>query len=160
MPLYTAFLSSIILHALIILGPAWFATRPAILAQPRIEARLLVPEEALATEDNLSSAAATPDSVEPPLPKPQSLQGAALHRAEAALTPHLFYPPEAVARGIEGEVILLLTLTDHGQLASVDIARSSGHALLDQAALDAARRIGRLPGTKHQLLFPVSFRLQ
>jgi protein TonB len=93
-------------------------------------------------------------------PKPGTLRGASLRRAEAALTRHLFYPPEAVARGIEGEVILLLTLTDSGQLAGVDIARGSGHALLDQAALDAARRIGSLPGTKRQMLFPVSFRLQ
>jgi TonB family protein len=45
-------------------------------------------------------------------------------------------------------------------LPTVEIARGSGHALLDQAALDAARRIGSLPGTKRQMLFPVSFRLQ
>jgi TonB family protein len=44
-------------------------------------------------------------------------------------------------------------------LTGVEIARSSGHAVLDQAALDATRRIGSLPGSKQQLLFPVSFRL-
>jgi hypothetical protein len=32
--------------------------------------------------------------------------------------------------------------------------------VLDQAALDAARRIGTLPGNPRQTLFPVSFRLQ
>lgn len=110
--------------------------------------------------DNVSTTPSTPDVVKEPSPTPQALQGAALRRAEAELTRHLFYPPEAIALGIEGEVILLLTLTASGQLASVDIARSSGHALLDQAALDAARRIGKLPGTKRQMLFPVSFRLQ
>ena len=70
------------------------------------------------------------------------------------------YPPEAVARGIEGEVILLLNLSDNGELVSASIARSSGHPLLDQAALDAARHIGALPGNPRQTLFPVSFRLR
>jgi protein TonB len=88
------------------------------------------------------------------------LQGSSLRRAQSALSDHLFYPPEAVARGLEGEVVLLLVLPDNGRLISADIARSSGHALLDQAALDAARRIGALPGNPCQTLFPVSFRLQ
>jgi protein TonB len=82
-----------------------------------------------------------------------------LRRAQAAVSRHLYYPPEAVAKGLEGEVILLLTLSTSGQLTGVEIARSSGHALLDQAALDAARRIGGLPGSKRQLLFPIRFRL-
>lgn len=88
------------------------------------------------------------------------MQGESLRRAQASLNRHLYYPPEAVAQGMEGEVILLLTLDETGQLAAVDIARSSGHVLLDQAALDAARRIGRLPGSRRQMLFPVSFRLK
>ncbi len=57
-------------------------------------------------------------------------------------------------------MILLLSLAENGQLISASIARSSGHALLDQAALDAARNIGVLPGNPRQTLFPVSFRLQ
>jgi protein TonB len=65
-----------------------------------------------------------------------------------------------VALGLEGDVILLLNLSDTGQLLSASIARSSGHAILDQAALDAARRIGALPGNPRQTLFPVNFRLQ
>ena len=76
------------------------------------------------------------------------------------MSEHLFYPPQAVAQGLEGDVILLLTLSENGQLISASIARSSGHALLDQAALDAARHIGALPGNPRQTLFPVNFRLQ
>ena len=88
------------------------------------------------------------------------MQGASLHRAQAALSKHLFYPPQAVTEGLEGEVILLLSLSENGQLVSAAVARSSGHAILDQAALDAARHIGALPGNPRQTLFPVSFRLQ
>jgi protein TonB len=89
-----------------------------------------------------------------------TLRGGSLRRAQTVLSEHLFYPPEAVARGLEGEVLLLLTLSERGQLVSATIARSSGHALLDQAALDAARRIDSLPGNPRQILFPVSFRLR
>src|SRR4051812_26818264 len=46
-----------------------------------------------------------------------------------------FYPPEAVARGIEGETILLLRYKPDGSLLDAKIAHSSGHAILDQAAL-------------------------
>ena len=126
-----------------------------------IEARLLpapVPEaiaEAVSTE--ASRADTVPEQLATP---PRSLQGARLRRAQAALSKHLFYPPQAVAMGLEGEVILLLSLSENGQLVSAAVARSSGHAMLDQAALDAARHIGALPGNPRQTLFPVSFRLQ
>jgi protein TonB len=91
---------------------------------------------------------------------PQRLKGSSLRRAHAALSKHMFYPPEAVALGLEGEVILLLTLGENGRLVSAAIARGSGHGMLDQAALDAARHIGALPGNPRQTLFPVTFRLQ
>lgn len=160
MPLFAALILSLTLHAALILGPAWLAAQPRPVLQPRIEARLLAPDETLVAAESVSTTAASPVlAPEKPLP-PRPLQGKSLRRAEAALTRHLFYPPEAVARGQEGEVILLLTLTDSGQLTQVEVARSSGHALLDQAALDAAGRIGVLPGNKRQLLFPVRFRLQ
>ena len=160
MRFYTAIFSSLCLHAALIFGPAWFATRPAPAPQPKIEARLLMPEEALTTAENVSTVATPQDAPIIAPPKPQVLKGASLRQAQAALTRHLYYPADAVARGLEGEVILLLTMTDSGQLGSVEIARSSGHALLDQAALDAARRLGSLPGSKRQMLFPVTFRLQ
>ena len=111
MRLHTALSTSICLHALIILGPAWFATRPPATPQARIEARLLPPEELATTADSLSTTAMPSDATMALPPKPGTLRGASLRRAEAALTRHLFYPPEAVARGIEGEVILLPTMT-------------------------------------------------
>lgn len=161
MPVHLALLLSLILHATLIVAPFWLAAKQAPSPLPNIEARLRpapVPEtmaEAVSTE------ARNTDAVAERLPAPpRSLQGAALRRAQAALSKHLFYPPQAVAMGLEGEVILLLSLTESGQLVSAAVARSSGHAILDQAALDAARSIGALPGNPRQTLFPVSFRLQ
>ena len=162
MPIHLALLLSLSLHAALIVAPTWLASQRRPLPTPGIEARLMplpapvVIAEAVSTEAN-RSASAIP---RPLAATPRSLQGSSLRRAQAALSEHLFYPPEAVARGLEGEVILLLTLSESGQLASAAIARSSGHALLDQAALDAARQIGALPGNPRQTLFPVSFRLQ
>ena len=160
MPFYIALIASIGLHAALIIGPAWFATTPRPAAQPRIEARLLPVEDVTEFAESVSTEALAQDPVAAPPSAPRHMKGESLRRAQASLSRHLYYPPEAVAQGMEGEVILLLTLTEASQLVSVEIARSSGHPLLDRAALDAARRLGRLPGSRRQMLFPVSFRLQ
>lgn len=161
MPLRLALLLSLCFHALLIAAPSWLTIRPPA-KPPAIEVRLLPPAEPVAMAEAVSTEAtsATPAPAPPPINAPRRLEGRALHRAQAALSKHLFYPPDAVARGIEGEVILLLTLSASGQIESAEIARGSGHALLDQAALDAARHIGALPGNPRQILFPLGFRLQ
>jgi protein TonB len=77
----------------------------------------------------------------------------------AALVKEDFYPREAIERGIEGDVIVLLTLTASGGVADATVATSSGHAMLDAAALTAVRRIAGLPSAQRQVLLPVQFRL-
>jgi len=163
MPLYLALLLSLALHAALIVAPTWLTSRQRPPPAPGIEARLIVSAAPVAAADSVSTEAPSTDTAAIPprlAAPPRTLQGRALSRAQAALAAHLLYPPEAVALGLEGDAILLLILTDSGQLVSAAIARSSGHALLDQAALDAARRIGALPGNSRQTLFPVSFRLR
>lgn len=159
MPLHVALLLSLALHAAAIVAPIWLMAR---LPAPNvgIEARLIpAPPPAAAAEAVSTDAGDSTANPQPPL-APRSLQGSSLRRAQAALSEHLFYPPEAVAQGLEGEVILLLVLAEGGKLVSATVARSSGHTLLDQAALDAARRIDALPGNPRQTLFPVRFRLR
>ena len=161
MPLYLALLLSLTLHTSLVLAPDLLTPKPRPVPRVSIEARLLASPEPETMADSVSTQAITdtplPQARTPPPPR---LQGKSLRRALSALSEHLFYPPEAVARGMEGEVILLLTLSESGQLVSASIARSSGHSLLDQAALDAAQRLGALPGNPRQTLFPVSFSLQ
>jgi protein TonB len=53
------------------------------------------------------------------------------------------YP--AAANGATGTVTLRLTVTPSGQVAGVALRQGSGSAILDQAAIDAVRRAGRLP---------------
>lgn len=161
MPLHLALLLSLALHIALIVGPSLLAANQRPPPLPGIEARLLPPPAPDAIAEAVSTEPAKPETAPQPTPaRPRNLQGAALRQAQAALSKHLFYPPQAVAMGLEGEVVLLLSLAENGQLVSATVARSSGHALLDQAALDAARNIGALPGNPRQTLFPVSFRLQ
>jgi protein TonB len=162
MQLTLALLLSIILHTALIVAPNWLAAKPPPPVRPGVEARLLPPVAPAATTAEAVSTEPATDVLPPPSlpPPPHALKGQSLRRAQTALSEHLFYPPQAVALGLEGEVILLLNLAENGQLVSASIARSSGHALLDQAALDAARRIGALPGNPRQTLFPVRFSLQ
>lgn len=163
MPLFLALLLSLALHTVLIVAPTWLEAGQRPLPAPIVEVRLMPPAAPAAMAEAVSTEADSTDAATLPqrhAAAPGALQGGALRRAQAALSKHLFYPPEAIARGLEGEVILLLNLSDSGQLVSAAIARSSGHAMLDQAALDAAQRIGALPGNPRQTLFPVSFRLQ
>ena len=160
MPLHFSLLLSLVLHALVLLPLLDHAiTRPP-LPPAAIDARLLPEPPPEAVADNLSSVPEPSATPPPPQALPRQVRGEALRRTQSALSHHLFYPPEAIKRGLEGEVILLLMLDASGRVQSAEIARSSGHALLDDAALDAARRIGALPGNPRQTLFPVSFRLE
>lgn len=98
----------------------------------------------------------TPASPLPPKPG----KGMTVASARKKLAEHLYYPPEAVARGIEGEVRLLLSLDDSGQIVDAQVASGSGHAILDQAALRAAHAMGRLADIRRrELILPVVFRL-
>ncbi len=73
------------------------------------------------------------------------------------------YPTEAIRRGLEGTVLLRLHIGFTGQVDRVEIVRSSGHAILDRAAVDAVRswhgrpafRAGRPVATVE--LLPVRF---
>ena len=69
-----------------------------------------------------------------------------IRAAQRKISELLFYPPEAVARGIEGEVRLILTLSADGAVDDVNLAASSGHPILDNAAIKAAYAMGRLSG--------------
>lgn len=41
------------------------------------------------------------------------------------------YPPEAIRRGIQGDVLVRLLVSDTGKVERVKVVQSSGHAILD-----------------------------
>ena len=88
------------------------------------------------------------------------LEGEAALRAMEQLRRELPYPPEAVERGLQGEALVLLFLDASGNAIAARLESSSGHALLDDAALRAARSLRSLPDSApREALFPVRFRL-
>jgi protein TonB len=55
------------------------------------------------------------------------------------------YPKAAQATRPEGQVIIQFSVAADGRIASRRILKSSGHAVLDEAALATVDRVGRLP---------------
>lgn len=89
------------------------------------------------------------------------------HQYLAAQLAHYFsYPALARRQGWEGQVLLALTIEPDGQLDNLQVARSSGYAVLDAAALHALQRVGRLSaaadwlaGSTLDMQLPVIYRL-
>lgn len=72
-----------------------------------------------------------------------------------------FYPPEAIALGLQGEVLVLMIIDQSGSVSAARVERSSGHAILDQAALRAVRALRSLPADAPQeAVLPVRFSLR
>lgn len=101
----------------------------------------------------------------PPRPGPVEAEPLPQRQLESAYErlaqDDLLYPEEAIRRGIEGEVVLLIEVGAGGQILQASVAASSGHRILDEAAIRAVRRLGSL-GTANagkSVLFPVRFRL-
>jgi len=49
------------------------------------------------------------------------------------------YPPEAAARGIYGDLYIRFTIKKNGELGAVELLRTSGYKMLDDAAMRALR---------------------
>ena len=179
--------ASLLLHALLLLTPPLTpAAPPPPPLQVRLEAPRLNPAAVLATaqallkqEDQAPPPPPPPEKPKPkPKPKPKAkpeakpkapqarmqevreLSGASLNTALAQLVSDDLYPLQAIERGWQGRVVLLLQMDDDGRLLSASVASSSGHAMLDAAALRASQRIDRIPGGRSQMLLPVEFRLE
>lgn len=76
------------------------------------------------------------------------------------------YPRVARRRGAEGTVLLEVLVTEEGRVDALRVAESSGHDLLDKAALRAVEAWRFRPGRRGdravamRVLVPVRFRLQ
>jgi protein TonB len=103
-----------------------------------------------------------PAAVALPLPgAPQLLEGEAALKAGEQLRRELPYPAEAIARGLQGEALVLLFLDAAGNAIAARLEASSGYALLDDAAVSAARSLRSLPASApREALVPVRFRLR
>lgn len=69
------------------------------------------------------------------------------------------YPPLARERGLEGVAHVRFAIERSGRPVGVDVARSSGHRLLDRAAAKSVDRAAPLPWVYGRVEVPVRFDL-
>lgn len=137
--------------------PVFEATLPPL---PRAATPMLRAPEAV------EEAAAAPAVPPPPSPaKPRradaGMQADLAAQASRQIARHLLYPEEAIVRGLEGEALVMLFLDADGNAVAARLERTSGHAILDDAAVAAARQVSALPeGEPREVLLPVRFRLR
>jgi len=71
----------------------------------------------------------------------------------------LYYPPIARRMGLEGTAWVRFEIDRAGAPRDVDVARSSGHEILDRAARRTVDRAGRLPWVHGRIEVPIRFSL-
>ena len=152
---------------------------PAPLAEPPVQqvtpqpVEEMVPEEVAepvkeqeqrAAEPSRDETAEAEDKIEP-------VQATAtpLVRLATPLTqvnPPPAYPRKARRRGLQGEALLKVQVDSMGQVAQVELANSSGYAILDKAAVKAIWKWRFQPGSEDGVavsmwvLVPVKFQLK
>ena len=172
--LAAALFVSLLIHLLSFLPGPPPASRPP--APPPLLARLQAPPAApeAAPEIVPLSLPEPPPPIAPPAVRPRPLKPAPSPSAAAPGWQREirrqfseqqergdFYPAEAIARGLEGEVLVLLLLSPEGSVIAARVEQSSGHPLLDDAALRAVRALRALPAdAPRETLIPVRFRLR
>lgn len=173
-PLLAALAASLLLHLLPLID-GW-AKRPSaqVPTTPPLQARLNLPAPPPATPELMLPEPQPQAAVKPAASSVPEKPAGRKYRAKtgswteavseqfsAQQREGLFYPEEAIRRGLEGEALVLLMLDENGQVVAARIEESSGHPLLDEAALRAVRRLRSLPAdAPTESLLPVRFRLR
>jgi protein TonB len=115
--------------------------------------------------------AATPPKKPPPVekPKPDEKPASSAKTWDQAIAQQLkklndrqqYYPQEAIARGLQGEVLVLVIIDENGNITAARVEESSGHKILDEAALRNVRSIRSLPAdAPREAVLPLRFRLR
>lgn len=143
--------------------------------QPPLEAHLKPPAPAAEQVPLMLPEPPKPANTEAPRrpPKPEKIAPAKSPSARTEWTAEVrkqlkdldrqgkFYPEEARARGLEGEALVLLVLDEAGNAVAARVEESSGHRILDDAALRAVKTLKSLPAdAPRETLLPVRFRLR
>lgn len=102
------------------------------------------PAPTLRDGPDLAVEAMTTSSAPPDAYEAAAATTAIAARVNLELARHFHYPPQAVRRGWQGIVLLGLRVGVDGHIEAIHIAQSSGHALLDRAALGALGKVQKL----------------
>lgn len=148
--------------------PAAAATRSSVAPDPgegKAETAPVTPAQAQPVQEAAtpgSNSVGTQTGTDAARQQAQARERASSH-IRLELARHFSYPLLARRRGWQGEVLLAFQLAADGRIHDARIARSSGHGVLDRAALKALERVAPL---KHNspagitLKIPVIYRLE
>jgi periplasmic protein TonB len=106
-----------------------------------------------------------PAPVAPAIAKPAAVV-AAHEGANYLKNPRPPYPDVAMRRDWEGEVLLRVRVSQSGRVEAISVERSSGHDVLDDAAVEAVRNWSFIPSRQGGIPIsgwvsvPITFRLQ
>lgn len=106
---------------------------------------------AVATAATAAPVVTAPASTAPAAAPDRASAQAYMRLLAAALLQQRNYPGEARKQRLQGVVAVRFTLDRGGHVLAMAIARSSGHALLDQAALEVLQRADPLPAIPPEL---------
>ena len=144
---------------------------PATQAPATAQAAAQVPAQVTSQAATPAPAtAATPSSA--PAPAAESVMPASSRSTDADYkaaylnNPRPAYPLLAIRQGAQGQVLLLVEVLTDGRAGRIDLEKSSGHAALDAAAINAVRAWRFTPARKDGLLatqtvsIPIQFNLK
>lgn len=144
---------------------------PATQAPATAQAAAQVPAQVTSQAATPAAApAATPSSGPPSAAEsvmPASSRSTdADYKAAYLNNPRPAYPLLAIRQGAQGQVLLLVEVLTDGRAGRIDLEKSSGHAALDAAAINAVRAWRFTPARKDGLLatqtvsIPIQFNLK
>jgi periplasmic protein TonB len=166
--LLLALAASLLLHILALVVQLIQASPPPP-KPPPITATLRPPPPAPLPPPPLTLPEQPKPSPTPPRPEQREKPPVSAKTWTQAIRQHLkklddsgqFYPEEAIARGLEGEVLVLIIIDESGQVTAARVEQGSGQRILDDAALRAVRSLRSLPAdAPREALLPVRFRLR
>ena len=143
--------------------------------QPRVEPSVSASAVARPVPAPVATAPAPPVVVPQPQPSAPKIDGAHENRLlvtygqsiSKEIKRYQKYPPPAQRRGWEGTAEVVLQIAADGKVTSITLGKSSGHAILDEEALEMVRRATPLPqappdlrGRALVVSVPIVFRLQ
>ena len=98
--------------------------------------------------------------------EPEPEESYAIATPSYGFTPRPAYPTVAIRRGYEGNVVLNVHVLPNGRPEEVTISKSSGHKVLDDAALKAVKKWKFVPAQRgfkavsSWVKVPIEFRLE
>jgi protein TonB len=83
----------------------------------------------------------------------KGLRGSNVSPPKIIENPKPVYPLEARQKGFEGKVLLRVEVLTNGRVGKIEVEKSSGYEILDQAALEAMKRWRFIPAKRGKVPF-------